>query len=101
MGCNGAGRRGIPGRAGRAGPISPGNSGGAVVNARGQLVGISEAYIPPEAGAVSLGFAIPSPAEDLLAVLRKHDPGDVVTVEIRRGSDTSQVKVTLSDRPTG
>lgn len=156
--------------------ISPGNSGGAVVDARGQLVGISEAYIPPEAGAVSLGFAIPSAtakevagellkngvakhafmglapatitpeiaqqlgmpqaggvvalnvtnggpadkagiqpgdvlvsvdgedletAEDLLAVLRKHDPGDVVTVEIRRGSDTSQVKVTLSDRPTG
>ncbi|HXF01901.1 MAG TPA: trypsin-like peptidase domain-containing protein [Arthrobacter sp.] len=156
--------------------ISPGNSGGAVVNAQGQLVGISEAYIPPQAGAVSLGFAIPAatakevagellkngvakhafmglapatitpeiaqqlgmqhaggvvalnvtnggPAdkagiqpgdvlvsvdgealetsEDLLAVLRKHDPGDVVTVETRRGSDTSTVKVTLSDRPTG
>lgn len=40
--------------------ISPGNSGGALVNARGQVVGISEAYIPPQAGAVSLGFAIPA-----------------------------------------
>lgn len=40
--------------------ISPGNSGGAVVNSRGQVVGISEAYIPPQAGAVSLGFAIPA-----------------------------------------
>ncbi|WP_199516662.1 S1C family serine protease [Nucisporomicrobium flavum] len=41
-------------------PISPGNSGGALVDARGRLVGINEAYIPPSAGAVSLGFAIPA-----------------------------------------
>jgi serine protease DegQ len=52
-------------------PISPGNSGGAVVNGRGQIIGISEAYIPPSAGAVALGFAIPAAtatevAEELL-----------------------------------
>lgn len=41
-------------------PISPGNSGGAVFDACGQVIGISEAYIPPSAGAVSLGFAIPA-----------------------------------------
>ena len=41
-------------------PISPGNSGGAVADATGQVIGISEAYIPPQAGAVSLGFAIPA-----------------------------------------
>ncbi|HZA08876.1 S1C family serine protease [Mycobacterium sp.] len=40
--------------------ISPGNSGGALLDASGRTVGISEAYIPPAAGAVSLGFAIPS-----------------------------------------
>jgi serine protease DegQ len=40
--------------------ISPGNSGGAVVNLQGEIIGISEAYIPPSAGAVSLGFAIPA-----------------------------------------
>ncbi len=40
--------------------ISPGNSGGALVNADGEVVGLSEAYIPPQAGAVSLGFAIPA-----------------------------------------
>lgn len=40
--------------------ISPGNSGGAVVNGSGEVIGISEAYIPPQTGAVSLGFAIPA-----------------------------------------
>ncbi|GAA3398252.1 S1C family serine protease [Cryptosporangium minutisporangium] len=40
--------------------ISPGNSGGGLFDAQGRLVGINEAYIPPAAGAVSLGFAIPS-----------------------------------------
>ena len=41
--------------------ISPGNSGGALIGSDGRLVGINVAYIPPAAGAVSLGFAIPSP----------------------------------------
>jgi serine protease DegQ len=41
--------------------ISPGNSGGALVNSRGQVVGINVAYIPPQAAAVAIGFAIPAP----------------------------------------
>jgi serine protease DegQ len=41
-------------------PISPGDSGGAVVDGQGQVIGISEAYIPPERGAVAIGFAIPA-----------------------------------------
>lgn len=41
-------------------PISPGNSGGAVVNAAGEVIGLSEAYIPPSAGAVALGFVTPA-----------------------------------------
>ncbi len=41
--------------------ISPGNSGGALVDERGRVVGINVAYLPPQAGAVSLGFAIPAP----------------------------------------
>lgn len=40
--------------------ISPGNSGGALVNGSGEVVGINVAYIPPQQSAVSLGFAIPA-----------------------------------------
>ncbi len=154
--------------------ISPGNSGGALVDAEARVVGINVAYIPPQASAVSLGFAIPSatvidvvtqlledgsvshaffgvqpapltpqirsrldvdvdagvvvrstvpggPAEEagirrgdvltevdgeavtsveeLLAALRRHEPGDEITIEVVRGDDTQQVEVTLTDRP--
>ncbi|MDP8977091.1 MAG: trypsin-like peptidase domain-containing protein [Actinomycetota bacterium] len=53
-------------------PISPGNSGGALVDGRGRVVGINVAYIPPQQSAVSIGFAIPAPTvtdvvEQLLA----------------------------------
>ena len=40
--------------------ISPGNSGGALVDAAGRLVGINVAYLPPQLGAVAIGFAIPA-----------------------------------------
>jgi S1-C subfamily serine protease len=40
--------------------ISPGNSGGAVVDADGRVLGISVAYVPPQQGAVAVGFAIPA-----------------------------------------
>jgi serine protease DegQ len=41
-------------------PISPGNSGGALLDGQGRVVGVSEAYVPPSAGAVALGFATPA-----------------------------------------
>jgi len=39
--------------------ISPGNSGGALGDAAGNLIGINDAYLPPSSGAVNIGFAIP------------------------------------------
>lgn len=59
--------------------ISPGNSGGALINADGKVVGINDAYIPPTAGAVSVGFAIPAPTvtdtvDELLADGRAQHP---------------------------
>jgi S1-C subfamily serine protease len=55
--------------------ISPGNSGGAIVDGEGRVIGLAEAYIPPSAGAVSLGFAIPS-----------HTVVDVINQLLQKGS---------------
>jgi S1-C subfamily serine protease len=41
-------------------PISPGSSGGALVDRNGEVVGVNVAYLPPETRAESIGFAIPS-----------------------------------------
>jgi serine protease Do len=42
-------------------PISPGNSGGALADRGGQIIGINVAYLPPnQTGAEGIGFAIPS-----------------------------------------
>lgn len=40
--------------------INRGNSGGALVNLKGQLVGINTAIVAPTGGNVGIGFAIPS-----------------------------------------
>jgi len=77
--------RTIPGAAGQApslvdliqtdAAISPGNSGGAIVDGEGKVIGLAEAYIPPSEGAVSLGFAIPS-----------HTVVDVVNQLVQKGT---------------
>jgi S1-C subfamily serine protease len=87
--------------------ISPGNSGGALADGDGRVVGIAEAYIPPSAGAVSIGFAIPSATvrdtvEQLLArgVVRHAYlglvPGDVTpSLQERLGLDRDRGVVVL------
>ncbi|MGH9943436.1 MAG: DegQ family serine endoprotease [Pyrinomonadaceae bacterium] len=41
-------------------PINQGNSGGALVNANGELVGINSQILSPSGGNIGIGFAIPS-----------------------------------------
>lgn len=72
--------------------ISPGNSGGAVVNSQGEVIGISEAYIPPQSGAVALGFAIPAATAVRVAEqLREDGTADHAFIGLRPGGITSQI----------
>ncbi len=41
-------------------PINAGNSGGALINIKGQLVGINTAILTQDGGSIGIGFAIPS-----------------------------------------
>jgi serine protease Do len=41
-------------------PINPGSSGGALVNLKGELVGVNTAILSPEGGNIGIGFAIPT-----------------------------------------
>lgn len=72
--------------------ISPGNSGGAVVDGDGDVVGISEAYIPPQAGAVSLGFAIPSATVvDVVEQLREDGQAEHAFIGVEPARITPQI----------
>jgi S1-C subfamily serine protease len=72
--------------------ISPGNSGGAVVNDRAQIIGISEAYIPPSQGAVALGFAIPAPtATEVAEELIEDGTADHAFMGLVPGAITPQI----------
>jgi Do/DeqQ family serine protease len=53
-------------------PINRGNSGGALVDANGDLVGINSQILSPSGGSIGIGFAIPSNmARDVLDQLVK------------------------------
>ncbi|WLQ08294.1 S1C family serine protease [Arthrobacter oryzae] len=81
--------------------ISPGNSGGAVVNSRGEVIGISEAYIPPQSGAVALGFAIPAATAVRVAEqLREDGTADHAFIGLRPGEITSQIAEQLGLQDT-
>ncbi len=45
-------------------PINQGNSGGALVNTRGELVGINSQILSPSGGSIGIGFAIPASMAD-------------------------------------
>jgi serine protease Do len=53
-------------------PINQGNSGGALVDTRGELVGINSQILTPTGGSIGIGFAVPSDmAENVMQQLIK------------------------------
>lgn len=68
-------------------PIHPGNSGGALVSMRGELVGINTAIIGPAGGNVGIGFAVPA------NIARSVMEQIVSSGEVRRG----QIGVGIQD----
>jgi Do/DeqQ family serine protease len=72
-------------------PINQGNSGGALVSATGQLVGINSQIVSPSGGNIGIGFAIPARmAETVMTQL-------VNTGEVRRGQLGVTVQGITSD----
>jgi S1-C subfamily serine protease len=83
--------------------ISPGNSGGALVGADGRVLGINVAYIPPEARAVSIGFAIPAPTvREVVDELLADGRAEHVYLGIQPGQVTPELAERFGlDSPTG
>ena len=72
--------------------ISPGNSGGAVVDADGAVLGISVAYVPPQQGAVAVGFAIPAATATRVAdELLQHGRAQHAYLGLQPGELTPQI----------
>lgn len=86
-------------------PINQGNSGGALVNLRGELVGLSAQILSPSGGNIGLGFAIPvsmvnAVAEQLMqgGIVHRSKLGVTVqpiTTELARGLGLPSVEGAL------
>ncbi len=72
-------------------PINQGNSGGPLVNTRGELVGINSQIMSPSGGSIGIGFAIPSRMAD--NVMRQI----IKTGTVRRGMLGVTVQGVTSD----
>ena len=82
--------------------ISPGNSGGAVVDAAGRVLGISVAYVPPQQGAVAVGFAIPAATAARVAdELLEHGRARHAYLGLQPGQLTPQIASELAVRGDG
>jgi Do/DeqQ family serine protease len=72
-------------------PINRGNSGGALVNTRGELIGINSQILSPSGGNIGIGFAIPANmARDVMEQL-------VSKGTVRRGMMGVSVQPVTSD----
>jgi len=72
-------------------PINQGNSGGALINTSGELIGINSQILSPSGGNIGIGFAIPSNmARSVMDQLIK-------TGKVRRGQLGVQIQPVTSD----
>jgi Do/DeqQ family serine protease len=72
-------------------PINRGNSGGALVNTNGELIGINSQILSPTGGSIGIGFAIPSNmAKGVMEQLLKGG-------KVRRGQLGVQIQEVTSD----
>jgi serine protease Do len=72
-------------------PINRGNSGGALVNASGELIGINSQILSPSGGSIGIGFAIPANmAKNVMDQL-------VQTGRVRRGMLGVNIQAVTSD----
>lgn len=72
--------------------INRGNSGGALFNERGEVIGINTAIFSPNGGSIGLGFSIPSnTARGVVAQLIEHG-------EVRRGYLGAQIQNVPQDQ---
>ncbi len=75
-------------------PINTGNSGGALVNTNGELIGINSQILSPSGGNIGLGFAIPANmAKSVMDQLLK-------TGKVRRGMIGVNIQTITSDLAT-
>lgn len=76
--------------------VNPGNSGGPLVNAEGDVIGVNSSIFSPSGGSVGLGFAIPinraaRVVDDLLTHGALRSPWIGVALEARRTSNPRDV----------
>src|SRR6202171_3705621 len=79
-------------------PLNPGNSGGALLDAQGKLIGINDSIQSPVEGNVGVGFAIPiNRAESLLPSLEKgiaiQHPALGITAQTLTATTASQLGI--------
>ncbi|MBM3809659.1 MAG: DegQ family serine endoprotease [Acidimicrobiia bacterium] len=76
-------------------PINQGNSGGALVNTKGELIGINSQILSPSGGNIGIGFAVPSNmAKNVMDQLVQHG-------RVRRGLLGVSVQGVTNDLAAG
>lgn len=105
-------------------PINRGNSGGALVDSSGNLVGINSQILSPSGGSIGIGFAIPSNmardvldqlikngkvrrghlgivvqpvTDDIASSLRLSSPRGVIVSQVKRGSPAERAGLKQGD----